>query len=136
MRDVLMVRPPLTFQAGTLYGTASLVGSTAYALMRQNDVLGSYAAITCVVLVLALRYASLAFGWRTKPAEDYSDKVIAPVKKAAHVAARPMKKVIHPVKDAVVDPVKEAVVDPVREAAKRRGHRHDEHDAGHKSDGK
>ena len=133
LRDVLMVRPPQTFQAGTLYGMASLVGSTAYALMRQNDVLGSYAAITCVILVLALRYASLAFDWRTKPAQDYSDKVIEPVKKAAHVAAQPMRKVIHPVKDAVVDPVKEAIVDPVREAARHRTHRHDGDGPDHKN---
>lgn len=129
LRDVLMAKPPTTFQAGTLYGMASLFGSTAYALMKQNDVLGDYAAITCVLLVLALRYASLFFGWSTKPAQDYSDKVIEPVKKAAHVAARPVKKVIHPVKDAVVDPVKEAVVDPVREAAKRHGHRHERKDS-------
>ena len=126
MRDVLMARPPITFQAGSLYGTASLFGSTAYALMKQNDVLGDYAAITCVALVFALRYASEFFGWRTQPAHDYSDKVIEPVKKAAHVAAQPMRRVIDPVKDVVVDPVKEAVVDPVKEAAKR--HRHDKHE--------
>ena len=108
LRDVLMAQRPATFQAGTLYGTASLFGSTAYALMKQNDVLGDYAAITCVALVFALRYASEFFGWHTKPAQDYSDKVIEPVKKAAHVAARPVKKVIHPMKDAVVDPLKEA----------------------------
>ena len=62
--------------------------------MKQNDVLGDYAAITCVVLVMAIRYASEFFGWRTKPAQDYSDKVIVPVKKVAHVAARPVKKVV------------------------------------------
>ena len=91
-RDVLMAQRPVAFQAGTLYGTASLFGSTAFALMKQNDVLGDYAAITCVVLVMAIRYASEFFGWRTKPAQDYSDKVIVPVKKVAHVAARPVKK--------------------------------------------
>lgn len=124
MRDVLMAQRPATFQAGTLYGTASLFGSTVYALMKQNDVLGDYAAIACVGLVLVLRYASLIFGWHTKPAQDYSDKVIEPVKKVAHVAAQPMKKVIEPVKDAVVDPVKEAVVEPVKEAAKKHHREH------------
>ncbi len=122
MRDVLMARPPVTFQAGTLYGLASLLGSTAYALMDQHDVLGDYAAITCVGLVFVLRYASEFFGWRTKPAEDYSDRVIEPVRKVAHVAARPMHKVIDPVREAVVDPVKDAVVDPVKEAARRARH--------------
>ena len=62
--------------------------------MKQNDVLGDYAAITCVILVMAIRYASEFFGWRTRPAQDYSDKVIAPVKKVAHVAAQPVKKAV------------------------------------------
>lgn len=94
VRDILMAQRPIAFQAGTLYGTASLFGSTAFALMKQTDVLGDYAAITCVVLVMTIRYASEFFGWRTKPARDYSDKVIVPVKKVAHVAAKPVKKVV------------------------------------------
>ncbi len=116
MRDVLMAKPPATFQAGTLYGLASLIGSAAYALMKQHDILGSYAAITCVILVFVLRYVAEFFNWRTQPSKDYSDKVIQPVKKAALVAARPMRKMVNPVKEAVVDPVKEAVVEPVKEA--------------------
>ena len=46
IRDILMAQRPTAFQAGTLYGTASLIGSAAFALMKQNDVLGDYAAIT------------------------------------------------------------------------------------------
>ncbi len=124
MRDVLMAKPPATFQTGTLYGLASLIGSTAYALMKQHHILGSYAAITCVVLVFLLRYAAEFFNWRTKPSRDYSDKVIEPVKKVAQIAAKPMKKVVYPVKDAVVDPVKEAVVKPMKNAVER--HHYDE----------
>lgn len=102
MRDVLMAKPPAAFQAGTLYGTASLVGSTAFALMKQNDLLGDYAAITCVGLVMALRYISEIFGVQTKPSQDYSDKVIEPVKKAARVAAKPMRMIMTPVKRSLM----------------------------------
>lgn len=116
MRDVLMARPPLAFQAGTLYGTAALAGSTAFALMKQHDVMGDYAAITCVGIVLALRYASEFFGWSTKPSQDYSDRIIEPVKKVAHVATKPVKKAAH----AATKPVKKAVIEPVKDAVERR----------------
>lgn len=101
LRDVLMAQRPAAFQSGTLYGTAALFGCTAFALMKQNDVLGDYAAITCVVLVFALRYASEFFGWSTHAPEDYSDKVIEPVKKVAKVATAPVKKVAELAKDEV-----------------------------------
>lgn len=86
LRDICMNREPDAFQAGALYGSAALVGSAAYALMAQNHILDPYAPITCVVLVLGLRYASLFFGWRTKPPRDYSDAV-------TNVVARPVKSV-------------------------------------------
>lgn len=119
VRDMLMAQRPIAFQAGTLYGTASLFGSTAFALMKQNDVLGDYAAITCVFLVMAIRYASEFFGWRTHPAQDYSDKVIVPVKKAAHVAARPVKKVVRSAVDKRIVVVPEPQLPHHEKAAHR-----------------
>lgn len=98
MRDILMAKPPTAFQAGTLYGTASLIGSAAFAVMKQVDFLGNYAAITCVGLVMATRYASEFFGWKTHEAYDYTDKVMEPVKRVARVAVEPVKKAIEPVK--------------------------------------
>lgn len=86
MRDVFMNREPEAFQAGTLYGSAALVGSTAYALMKQNHWLEQWAPFACVALVLILRYASLFFGWRTSPPRDYSDVV-------TRVVSRPVKSV-------------------------------------------
>ena len=73
LRDICMNREPEAFQAGALYGSAALVGCIVYALMSQNHILDNYAALSCVVLVLGLRYASLFFGWRTKPPRDYSE---------------------------------------------------------------
>lgn len=86
LRDICMNREPEAFQAGALYGSAAFVGATAYALMAQNHILDQYAALTCVVVVLGLRYASLFFGWKTKPPKDYSDVV-------ANAVSRPVKSV-------------------------------------------
>ncbi len=70
-----MNREPEAFQEGTLNNTAALVGATAFAVMKQNHILENWAAITCVVLVLVLRYAAILFGWRTTPPKDYSDTI-------------------------------------------------------------
>lgn len=97
LRDIMMNREPEAFQAGALYGSAALIGCIAYALMSQNHILDNYAALTCVVLVLGLRYASLFFGWRTQPPRDYSDVV-------TRVVSRPVKSVarrVHPPKGKV-----------------------------------
>lgn len=88
IRDICM-NP---FQAGTLYVSAALMGCIVYAVMRTNHLFDQYAAITCVVFVLGVRYLSLLFGWRTKPAErDYSDVVTRVVTKPVRAVARPVK---------------------------------------------
>lgn len=86
LRDICMNHEPEAFQAGALYGSAALIGSITYALMRQNHIFDQYAALTCVAVVLGVRYASLFFGWRTKPPRDYSDVV-------THVVTKPVKSV-------------------------------------------
>ncbi len=86
VRDICMNREPEAFQAGSLYVSAALLGCIAYAAMRTNHILDQYAALTCVVLVLGVRYASLFFGWRTREPKDYSDVV-------ANAVSRPVKSV-------------------------------------------
>lgn len=81
MRDMTMARPPQTFQAGTLYSVAALVGGTVYALMKQNNLFESYAAVSCVILVIVLRYAAIYFNWTTTTAHDHSDDVVRAVAK-------------------------------------------------------
>lgn len=89
VRDICMNREPEAFQAGTVYVSAALIGALAFALMKQNHLFDQYAAITCVVLVLGIRYAALRFGWRTRPARDYSDAVTQAVAKPVkHVVSR------------------------------------------------
>ncbi len=82
VRDICMNREPEAFQAGTLYVSAALLGCVAYAVLRQNHIIDTYAGIVCVLLVLAVRYAAIVFGWRTRPARDYSDVVVKPVQAA------------------------------------------------------
>ena len=88
MRDVLMNRPPEAFQAGPLYGSAALLGCTAFALMRTYAFFPSLAAGMCAALVLGIRYGSLVFGWSTRPPRDYSDKVTRAVAKPMQFVAR------------------------------------------------
>lgn len=88
LRDVFMNREPEAFQAGALYGSAALLGSIVYALMKQNHILDQYAALACAVIVLGLRYASLFFGWRTTPPRDYTDKVASAVTRPVRSVAR------------------------------------------------
>lgn len=79
-RDISMNKEPIVFQAGSLYGSAAFIGAFVYALMYQNHVLSNYAAITCVVLVLGIRYCSRLFDWKTHEARDYSWLITKPVK--------------------------------------------------------
>ena len=92
-RDICMNREPEAFQTGPLYGSAALLGSLVFALMRQNHILSDYAAPTCVALVLGVRYASLFFGFKTRPPRDYSNVITKPVKSVASRMKPPKGKV-------------------------------------------
>ena len=107
MRDVSMNRVPSAFQTGTLYSIAAFIGALVYALLKQYDVPTSYAGLTCVGLVLLLRYASIAFNWRTTTAPDYTDA-------AAHAVAAPFKFVKRHVTPGKADPAAETTGDIAR----------------------
>lgn len=86
-RDISMNKEPTVFQAGSLYGSAAFIGAFVYALMYQNHILANYAAITCVILVLGIRYGSRLFGWHTHEARDYSWLITKPVKSVVNKVA-------------------------------------------------
>lgn len=88
LRDVLMNRRPEAFQAGPIYGSAALLGCTLYCVLDTSNILPSVNGILCAGVVLTIRYAALAFGWRTRPARDYSDVVTHAVKKPFRFIAR------------------------------------------------
>ncbi len=88
LRDVFMSRTPVSFQAGALYGTAAIVGCIVDALMVRLDFFAAWAPVVCSVLILAIRYGSLIFGWQTKPPRDYSDAVTDAVAKPVRYIKR------------------------------------------------
>lgn len=79
IRDIAMNREVEAFRAGTYYMSAALAGCIVYALMHTYHVLDDYAGITCVILILAIRYGARWFGWKTRPARDYSHVVTKPL---------------------------------------------------------
>jgi len=88
MRDVFMNRQPDAFQAGALYGSAALIGSAAFAVLKHYHFIEAWAPFICVGIILALRYMSLLLGWHTKPPTDYSDIVTKTVTKPVKAVAR------------------------------------------------
>lgn len=79
IRDIAMNREVEAFKAGTYYMSAALAGCIVYALMHTYHILDNYAGITCVILILAIRYGARWFGWSTRPARDYSHVVTKPI---------------------------------------------------------
>lgn len=96
-RDVLMNKEVQAFKpGGTLYGSAALIGSVVFGLMKTNHILENWAAVTCVGIVIVLRLLSEAFDWHTTPPRDYSDAVTQIVAKPAQAIAektRPTREV-------------------------------------------
>lgn len=70
IRDVLMNEPIAAFQPGSYYGTAVMVGSVVFAFMRTNHILDQWSAVLCALLVIGIRFASVTFGWQTRPSRD------------------------------------------------------------------
>ncbi len=87
-RDISMSRAPEAFQAGAMNGSAAFIGALVYVLLAYEHILDDYSGIICVALVLVIRYASLFFGWRTRPVFDYSDTIMNAVAKPVRRVAR------------------------------------------------
>lgn len=73
VRDVLMNRRPWAFQAGPLYVSAALLGSTTYTVMKTYHLFEAHAAISCVILILIVRLAAVCFNLGTRPANEATD---------------------------------------------------------------
>ena len=80
-RDVLMNRPVKAFQPSELYGSAALLGTVVYCLMRTYHILDDYSAIICAALIIVIVLMSMVFGWRTKPSHDFTPVVTNAVAK-------------------------------------------------------
>lgn len=87
LRDVFTGVTPAIFKASGFYAIAGLGGSVAYVALAAMDCPVVIAGVICVVAVLALRYGSERFGWKTRSEADFSPHV----KKAfSRVAKRPL----------------------------------------------
>ena len=84
LRDVFLGDVPRIFQATTnYYAICAAGGSLAYlVLYRYAHVMNPWVAIVCTIVTVALRRASLHFGLVSSPSHDYTDEVLAPVRRA------------------------------------------------------
>ena len=84
MRDIMMNKQINAFRPGSLYGTAALVGTAIFAVMKSFHILDEWSPIICLLLIMGIRFGSMAFGWHTTPAHDLtqtvSDVVAQPVR--------------------------------------------------------
>lgn len=84
IRDIIMNKPVSAFQPGSPYGSAAMIGSIAFALMKTYHIFDGFSAILCVIIIVAIRFSAVAFGWRTKPSRDLSepmaDAILKPVR--------------------------------------------------------
>lgn len=90
-RDVIMNRQVRAFQPGELYGTAALIGTVIYCLMRNFNFLDDYSAIICSAIIVAIVVLSTIFGWRTKPSHDLTGTVADAVAKPVRALSKPLK---------------------------------------------
>ncbi len=75
IRDVVMNKPVAAFKPGSLYGTAALIGSIVFALMKTYHILDIWSAVMCVALIVIIRFGTQALGWHTKPARDLTTPI-------------------------------------------------------------
>lgn len=62
LRDVLTAQVPLVLRKGALYASTAIIGVTAYLLLQALGVPRSTSSIAGMTIVVALRFASIAWG--------------------------------------------------------------------------
>jgi uncharacterized membrane protein YeiH len=72
IRDVLSAEIPLVFRRGHLYASAAIAGITLYLLLQAAGVAQGVAASVGMATVVALRLASMRWGWNL-PVFDLPD---------------------------------------------------------------
>lgn len=77
VRDLLLLRPPRIFISGTLYASATFIGALVFLGLKYYEILPEFNAFIGVAVIIVLRFVSVFFDIKTRPARDYSDKVSA-----------------------------------------------------------
>jgi uncharacterized membrane protein YeiH len=62
LRDMLCAEIPLVLQRGSFYATAALAGTALYAALQGLGVADPVSALTGVITIAGLRFASIAWG--------------------------------------------------------------------------
>ena len=81
LRDAMAGVTPAIFRGSNFYAVACLGGSVAFAAMA--------AGFGCVGAVLALRYLSIRFDWKTREYCDLTPRVVAAAKGASSLSHQP-----------------------------------------------
>lgn len=63
LRDLLTGEIPLILRKGQIYATAAILGATLYAVLQTYGVARGVAASTGMVVIAAVRVASIVFNW-------------------------------------------------------------------------
>lgn len=72
LRDVFSGETPAIFKQSNFYAIAGLGGATMYVFLAACGCPVVIAGVLCVGTVLALRYGSVRFGWKTRDQVDYA----------------------------------------------------------------
>ena len=88
LRDVFLGDVPKIFQPSTnYYAVSALGGSLVYlVLYRYFHVMNPWVAIVCTLVTVALRRLSLRFGLVSSPSHDYTNELLAPMRRVAERA--------------------------------------------------
>jgi uncharacterized membrane protein YeiH len=76
LRDLLAGDAPRIMRPGVFIAAAAFIGTTTFVvLVEATGIASGQAQILAIVVVFAVRLASVRFAWRTRPAADLTDRV-------------------------------------------------------------
>ncbi len=77
LRDVASGETPSVFRGGNFYAVAALCGTLVFVILGKLGCPQMIAGILCVVVVVAIRYLSVYYNWRTKTADEVEKRKTA-----------------------------------------------------------
>ena len=89
LRDAMAGVTPAIFRGSNFYAVACLGGSVTFAAMAYFGLPLVEAGFGCVGAVLALRYLSIRFDWKTREYCDLTPRVVAAAKGASSSSHQP-----------------------------------------------
>lgn len=75
LRDIMAGRAPEILRPGIFVAFAAVVGATLFVLLTELGASLAFAQMATLIVVAAIRWLSVHFGWATHEATDFSDRV-------------------------------------------------------------